>query len=92
MAKSIITQNGTIINYSKLLAVYVDEDIDDDENVLGFELVGVTGTEKHSQGIVLGNFADEQSAENAKADLIRWLQSEAFSTFKMPTADEGGEL
>ncbi len=91
MAKSIITQNGTIINYSNLLAVYVDEDLDDNENVLGFELVGVTGTEKNSQGIVLGSFADEQSAENAKADLIRWLQSEAFSTFKMPTADEGGE-
>lgn len=70
MAKSIITQNGTIINYSKLLAVYVDEDIDDDENVLGFELVGVTGTEKHSQGIVLGSFADEQSAENANQAMI----------------------
>lgn len=91
MAKSIITQNGTIINYSKLLAVYVDEDLDDNENVLGFELVGVTGTEKNSEGIVLGSFADEQSAENAKDDLIRWLQSEAFSTFKMPTANESGD-
>ncbi len=91
MAKSIITQNGTIINYSKLLAVYVDEDLDDNENVLGFELVGVTGTEKNSEGIVLGSFADEQSAENAKDDLIRWLQSEAFSTFNMPTANESGD-
>lgn len=91
MAKSIITQNGTIINYSKLLAVYVDEDLDDNENVLGFELVGVTGTEKNSEGIVLGSFVDEQSAENAKDDLIRWLQSEAFSTFKMPTANESGD-
>ena len=38
MAKSIITQNGTIINYSNLLAVYVDEDLDDNENILGFDL------------------------------------------------------
>lgn len=91
MAKSIITQNSTLINYSKLLAIYVDEDLDDNENVLGFELVGVTGTEKNSEGIVLGSFADEQSAENAKDDLIRWLQSEAFSTFKMPTANESGD-
>lgn len=91
MAKSIITQNGTIINYDKLLAVYVDEDLDDDENVLGYDLIGVTGAEKDSQAIILGSFADEKSAENAKGDLIRWLQSEAFSTFKMPTADEGGD-
>lgn len=91
MAKSIITQNSTLINYSKLLAVYVDEDLDDNENVLGFELVGVTGTEKNSQAIVLGSYADEKSAKNAMADLIRWLQSEAFSTFKIPTEDEGGD-
>ena len=24
-------------------------------------------------------------------DITRWLQSEAFSTFEMPTADEGGD-
>lgn len=28
MAKSIIAQDGTIVNFDKLLAVYVDEDID----------------------------------------------------------------
>ncbi len=91
MAKSIITQNGSVINYGKLLAIYVDEDLDDDDNIIGYDLIGVTGAEKDSQALILGSFADEQSAENAKADLIRWLQSEAFSTFKMPTADNGGD-
>lgn len=91
MAKSIITQSGTIINYDKLLAVYVDEDPDDDESVLGFDLIGVTGAEENSQAIILGSFADEKYTENAKVDLIRWFQSEAFSTFEMPTADEGGD-
>lgn len=91
MAKSIITQNGTIINYSNLLAVYVDEDLDDNDRVLGYDLIGVTGAEKNAQAIILGSFKDEKSAENAKADLIRWLQSEAFSTFKMPTANESGD-
>lgn len=32
MAKSIIAQDGTIVNFDKLLTVYVDEDIDDNEN------------------------------------------------------------
>ena len=50
---------------------------------------------KNSDAILLGFFNDEKSAmnakANAKADIIRWLQSEAFSTFEMPTADEGGD-
>ncbi len=90
MAKSIITQNGTIINYSKLLAVYVDENLDDDENVLGYELLGVTGTDKDAQSLILGSYPDEVSAMQAKENLIRWLQSEAFSTFEMPIPDEDG--
>lgn len=32
MAKSIIAQDRTIVNFDKLLALYVDEDIDDNEN------------------------------------------------------------
>lgn len=89
MAKSIITQDGNIVNYSNLLAVYVDEDRDDDGNLLGFELLGSDSTKT---AIVLGRFADEQSAEKTKAAMIRWLQGEAFSTFEMPpVTDEGGD-
>ena len=91
MAKSIITQDGNVVNYNNLLAVYVDEDTDDDDNILGYDLIGVTGAAKDSQAIILGSYADEKSAMNAKADIIRWLQSEAFSTFEMPAADEGGD-
>jgi|L1105metagenome_2_1110790.scaffolds.fasta_scaffold56022_2 hypothetical protein len=91
MAKSIITQNGSVINYGKLLAIYVDENVDDDDNIIGYDLIGVTGAEKESQALILGSYDDEKTAENAKADIIRWLQSEAFSTFEMPTADNGGD-
>jgi len=28
---------------------------------------------------------------SVQRDITRWLQSEAFSTFEMPTADEGGD-
>lgn len=91
MAKSIITQDGTIINFDKLLAVYVDEDLDDDDNVLGYDIVGVTGTEINSHAVILGSYDDEKSAMKAKSDLIIWLQSEAFSTFEVPDYDEGGD-
>lgn len=88
MAKSIITQEGNIVNYSNLLAIYVDEDRDDNGNLLGYELLGTDNTQT---AIVLGSFADERSAEKTKADLIRWLQGEAFSTFEMPVAEESGD-
>lgn len=91
MAKSIITQNGIIVNFSKLLAIYVDEELDDIENILGYNLLGVTGMNEDTDAILLGSFSDLKSAVNAKADIIRWLQSEAFSTFEMPLSDEGGE-
>lgn len=91
MAKSIITQNGIIVNFSKLLAIYVDEELDDSENILGYNLLGVTGMNEDTDAILLGSFSDLKSAVNAKADIIRWLQSEAFSTFEMPTANEGGD-
>ncbi|WP_044974329.1 hypothetical protein [Ruminococcus sp. HUN007] len=44
MSKSIITQDGNIVNYGNLVAVYIEDDLDDDENVLGYNLIGLTGT------------------------------------------------
>lgn len=34
--KSIITQDGNVVNYNNLLAIYVDEELDDDENIIGY--------------------------------------------------------
>ena len=34
MAKTIITQDGDIVNYANIIAVFVDNELDDDENVL----------------------------------------------------------
>lgn len=91
MAKSIITQDGIIVNYNNLLAVFVDDELDDDENVLGYNLVGVTSMDEKNDAILLGSFHDEASAMEAKAELIGWLQSEAFSTFEMFQAGKGGD-
>ena len=34
MAKTIITQSGDLVNYANIIAVFVDDELDDDENVL----------------------------------------------------------
>ena len=46
MSKSIITQDGNIVNYGNLVAVYIEDDLDDDENVLGYNLIGLTGLQR----------------------------------------------
>ena len=91
MSKSIITQDGNIVNYGNLVAVYIEDDLDDDENVLGYNLIGLTGTTKDADVIILGSYSDAEDALKARYDLICWLQSEAFGTFEMPKTDEGGE-
>lgn len=89
MAKTIITQSGAVVNFNSLLAIYVGESRDDNGRLTGFELLGTENSK--SSAIILGEYKDEQSAENAKADMIRWLKSEAFSTFEIPLADESGD-
>lgn len=91
MAKSIITQDGNIVNYGNLVAVYIEDDLDDNENVLGYDLLGLTTGGKDSDVIILGSFTDAESAMKARYELICWLQSEAYGTFEMPKTDEGGD-
>ena len=91
MSKSIITQDGNIVNYGNLVAVYIEDDLDDDENVLGYNLIGLTGTTKDADAIILGSFSEAEPALKARYDLICWLQSEAFGTFELSKTDEGGD-
>ena len=41
--------------------------------------------------ILLYHSSDYEEVMKVQRDITRWLQSEAFSTFEMPTADEGGD-
>ena len=83
MAQTIITQNRTIINFEKLLAVFVDPDYDDNENLVGFSLVGVTDMDEKKDSILLGRYPDEESAMKAKDDLISWLATPPFPLEKI---------
>ena len=84
MAKVIVSQDGIVVNFDKLLAIYVDEKLDNDENLLG-----VTSMDRKIDAILLGSYADRHSAMKTKSDFVEWLSNESFSMFKM-TPDEGG--
>ena len=53
---------GNIVNYGNLVAVYIEDDLDDDENVLGYNLTGLTGTTKDADAIILGSFSEAEPA------------------------------
>ena len=84
MAKSILTPEGDLVNYDNLIAVSVDEENSEDEYC-------IIGTDVTNRENLLYHSSDYDKVMSVQRDITRWLQSEAFSTFEMPTADEGGD-
>ena len=78
MTKTIITQNGDIINLNSLFAIYVDTAINSSTNKKHYEL-RAEGFMGHS--FVIGTYADHLAAVQAKTEIVHWLQSEAYATF-----------
>lgn len=88
MAKSIIIQDGDLVNYNNLITIIVDKRPLPNETVDTFCLIGVDTT---NEPILLYHSDNLDDVERVKRDLYRWLQSEAFSTFEMPADDESGD-
>ena len=84
MAKSILTPEGDLINYDNLIAVGVDDEHTEDAYC-------IVGTDVTNRENLLYHSSDYDKVMSVQGDITRWLQSEAFSTFEMPTADEGGD-
>ena len=91
MAKTIITQDGSAVNYDNILAVYIEENTYDgvesempSEEAASYLLSADTVTDVT---YVLGEY---KTAEKAKSELIAWLQSEAFGVYSM--AESKGEV
>ena len=83
MTKTIITQNGDIINLSILFAIYVDTAVNMNTNQTHFEL-RAEGFMGHS--FVIGTYADHTAAVHAKTEIVQWLQNEAYTTFEVAAA------
>ena len=86
MAKTIITQDGDLVNYANIIAVFVDEELDDDENVTGFCLWGLDVAEST---IMLGEYATYEQAVQAKNKLIDWIDNEANA--KVDLSEKAGD-
>ncbi|MDE6677819.1 MAG: hypothetical protein K2K02_02150 [Ruminococcus sp.] len=82
MAKSIITQEGNVVNYANIVTLSVE--ISDDGDVYGL-IATDTGSSIH----ILGIYPSENIAVSAKNRLIDWLNSEALGVYSL--AESGGE-
>ena len=91
MAKSILTPEGDLVNYDNLIAVSVEVrpvGVDEEHSEDEYCIVRTDVTNKEN---LLYHSPDYDKVMSVQRDITRWLQSEAFSTFEMPTADEGGD-
>lgn len=82
MAKSIITQEGNVVNYANIVTITVE--ISDDSDVYGL-IATDTGSSIH----ILGIYPSENMAVSAKNRLTDWLNSEALGVYSV--AENGGE-
>lgn len=91
MAKSILTPEGDLVNYDNLIAVSVEVravGFDDEHSEDEYCIIGTDVTNNEN---LLYHSPDHEEVMKVQRDITRWLQSEAFSTFEMPTADKGGD-
>ena len=87
MAKTIITQSGDLVNYANLIAVFVDDELDDDENLLGYNLLGLDVAEST---ILLGEYDTLDEAIQAKNKIVEWIDSESYA--KVDLSAKGGDV
>ena len=94
MAKTIITQDGSAVNYDNILAEYIEENTYDgvesempSEEAASYLLSADTVTDVT---YVLGEYKTAEETEKAKSELIAWLQREAFGVYSM--AESKGEV
>lgn len=87
MAKTIITQGGDLVNYANIIAVFVDDELDDDENVLGYNLWGLDVT---NDNILLGEYLTLDEAVQAKNKIVDWIDNEVYA--KVDLSEKAGDV
>lgn len=80
MAKTIITQDGSALNYANVLTIFVEENPDDETDKTTY-LLSADVVAKVTY--VLGEYDTEEEAESAKTKLIEWLQCETYGVYSM---------
>lgn len=81
MTLSIISQSGTVFNYTNAVACVSCGEYEDDSG-FGF-MVYLNGDTEN--GIVVAEYGDEEKFGAVKADFIKWLSDNIDAVFEFPS-------
>lgn len=82
MAKTIITQEGHLVNYANVVAVSVDVMSKDDEEYSEDEAYVLVAHDTTNSVIALGYYPTEEQACEAEKKLADWLDHEAYGVYR----------
>ena len=79
MAKTIITQDGDLVNYANIIAVTVG----DATRHLSNEKYVLVAYDTMNEELPLGFYPTYEKAREAEKNLAEWLNNEAFGVYRL---------
>ena len=83
MAKTIVTQDGDLVNYANVVAVAVNDMSEEDEEYSPDEAYALVAHDTTNSVIALGYYSTYEKAFEAEKSLINWLDGEAFGVYRL---------
>ena len=82
MAKTIITQDGDLVNYANVVAIAVNPMSEEDEEYSPDEAYVLLAHDTTNSVIALGYYPTQEKACEAEKSLVNWLDGEAFGVYR----------
>ena len=82
MAKTIITQDGDLVNYANVVAIAVNPMSEKDEEYSPDEAYALVAHDTTNSVIALGYYPTHEKACEAEKSLVNWLDGEAFGVYR----------
>ncbi len=85
MTKTIITQEGTAVNYANLVTISIENgEMPNKQTGEAEAKVGIIGTDVQGEIIVLGVYDSVYAANRMKDEILDWLADEGSTMFTVP--------
>ena len=85
MTKTIITQEGTAVNYANLVTISVESgEMPNKQTGEAEAKVGIVGTDVQGEIILLGVYDSVYAANRMREEILDWLVDESSAMFTIP--------
>lgn len=88
MAKTIITQNGSAVNFDNLITISVERgELPNAQTGEAEEKIAVVGADTVGEVVVLGAYDSAYAANRIMSAITDWLKNGDTATFSIPQED-----